>query len=153
MPVIWTPEMINRLTQLCLMQDAARYSEIAEVLSREFATEVTKNACIGCAYRVKISNGHKPGRHGTPKPPQKPKRKPPDERPGRKRATAEKAAPTLPPQQSHLLGRVPFMELRYGDCRWPFGNSPYLFCGDTVDGHGPYCRTHRVLSTTGKSLQ
>jgi len=143
--------MVERLTQLCLMQDAGSYAEIAAVLSQEFTGEpFSKNSCIGQVHRLRITNGHPPGfKRGESKPKQ-PKSKPvkADERPGRKRKTLERAAPTPLPVQKHKSGTVPLIELRHGDCHWPYGNRPFLFCGDPARDASQYCPMHHALAYT-----
>jgi hypothetical protein len=57
---------------------------------------------------------------------------------------------------------VPLLELATGMCAWPFGESPYLYCGAPVDPCAPsrqrrrYCRFHgdRATATAapGKAL-
>lgn len=36
---------------------------------------------------------------------------------------------------------VPLLDLAPGDCRYPFGNGPYFFCGHPAT-RGPYCDRH-----------
>lgn len=37
------------------------------------------------------------------------------------------------------------MELEAEDCRWPYGEGPFVFCGHPVF-HGPYCASHKALA-------
>lgn len=41
--------------------------------------------------------------------------------------------------------RVPLERLGRHDCRWPFGEGPYLFCGRPAV-HGAYCKEHGLLA-------
>jgi len=42
---------------------------------------------------------------------------------------------------------VGFLDLRYRQCRWPYGEGPFTFCGcRTQTELGPYCREHHVLA-------
>ena len=116
-------------------------------MSREFTGETfTKNACIGQAHRLKITNGHPPGDRRQPVKPKPPKLVKADERPGRKRPTKERAAPTPLPKQPHKSGTVPLVELRYSDCHWPYGDGPFLFCGDPAREASRYCEVHHALA-------
>lgn len=40
------------------------------------------------------------------------------------------------------------VDLGAGECRWPIGDAPILFCGAHADG--TYCATHQRMSVTAK---
>lgn len=40
---------------------------------------------------------------------------------------------------------IEFLALTPTTCRWPLGESPFLYCGAHA-GHGPYCPAHTSLS-------
>lgn len=37
------------------------------------------------------------------------------------------------------------VELEDNDCRFPFGEGPFLFCGDPVQGKSSYCAHHHAI--------
>lgn len=39
-----------------------------------------------------------------------------------------------------------FLELKGNDCRWPFGDRNYYFCGRQTEEGKPYCFTHTHFS-------
>jgi hypothetical protein len=40
---------------------------------------------------------------------------------------------------------VTIADLHQGMCKWPFGKSPYLFCGAKSSPSSSYCRQHTLL--------
>lgn len=40
------------------------------------------------------------------------------------------------------------IELQHGQCRYPFGDGPFRFCGHPVEPGRPYCTPHHALCTT-----
>ena len=42
--------------------------------------------------------------------------------------------------------RKPLLELSPGDCRWPLGEGPYVFCACPREGPGAYCEFHAQLA-------
>lgn len=45
--------------------------------------------------------------------------------------------------QPRLLSLI---DLEPGDCRWPYGDGPYVFCGCQKISAGPYCYAHDLQS-------
>ncbi len=41
---------------------------------------------------------------------------------------------------------ISFEELRSGDCRWPIGENPILFCGARKVVGSSYCARHHAIS-------
>jgi hypothetical protein len=37
------------------------------------------------------------------------------------------------------------LELEGGDCRYPFGDGPFLFCGDPAQDKSSYCSGHHEI--------
>ncbi len=144
--------MVDRFTALCLMRDAGSYVVIAATLTAEFGIHVTKNACIGKARRLGVTNGNGHDRHAASrrkKPKPKPRKKP-NERPGRKPVTSERAAPTPPPPSVSLPGQLSLFQLGPRDCHWPYGDGPFTFCGAaTHQTGGPYCSEHHRVAFPG----
>jgi len=148
----WSQELTIRFVALCLTRNAGSYRDIAEQLTEEFSMRITKNACIGKARRLGVSNGNGRdfraiGKRKKPKPPPKPPKKP-DERPGPKPKTQERARPTPVPRSRREQGKVSLFDIGPHDCRWPFGDRPpFLFCGAIVRQLGdPYCTEHACVA-------
>lgn len=40
---------------------------------------------------------------------------------------------------------VALLDLEHGDCRYPFGNGPFFFCGHPAT-HGSYCKRHHRVT-------
>lgn len=60
-------------------------------------------------------------------------------RAGRRPALVASAGPVEPKY-------VALAELQGGQCRYPYGDGPYTFCGLPTAGSGPYCRHHHGLA-------
>jgi len=146
----WSDERIAVLRRLWLAGSSA--AEIAKALGR-----VTRNAVIGkihrlgLAGRVPPSGPHRgraaraPGqavRRIAPRSPPPPSPPRPPAAPARARRPAVE---TL-----EAVARVFDMTaLTARTCRWPIGDPlrpGFGFCGDAVDGAGPYCRGHREVA-------
>lgn len=52
-----------------------------------------------------------------------------------------KSMEPVAPKHIHLL------ELEAGECKWPFGQGPYTFCGHTTEHGDRYCPYHNWLSS------
>lgn len=51
----------------------------------------------------------------------------------------------LPADAIPVAQRKQLLEMKEGDCRWPYGDvgtKDFFFCGDTVECCGPYCAFH-----------
>ncbi len=57
-------------------------------------------------------------------------------------------APVEKPMEVKLADVVPLNltldELELGECRYPYGEGPFLFCGNPIE-HGSYCAAHHKL--------
>ena len=38
------------------------------------------------------------------------------------------------------------LDLEHGECRWPFGDGPFLFCGDPAQDNSSYCSGHHAIA-------
>lgn len=74
------------------------------------------------------------------------------ERGAKKPQPKAEPAPLIPePTPLH----VTFIDLQHGQCKWPYGDSPFTFCGHPIDGHAdhperPYCSHHQQRSVFRK---
>lgn len=146
----WMPghdEMLRKL-----VADGVGGTQIATEINREFLTAYSRNAVIGRAHRLGLGNT-RPTRPATtgPKPPRRTKsgtRKSP--LPIRTHGI-KPLAPSRIPVPDNLRAAdvvprlIPLAELERGDCRWPYGNGPFHFCGHPAS-EGPYCWSHFRLA-------
>jgi GcrA cell cycle regulator len=129
---VWTAAMIKRLQEL--HADAAKWTckQIAEMISKEFDVQLTRNSIIGKSRRLSLP-ARDPQMHRTKS------TKP------RKQARVDAPIPAPVPRRSVGTG-LTLIQLRDGDCKWALGEvqdyPPFMFCGaESVDGR-PYCQQH-----------
>lgn len=125
----WTDERVGLLKKL--WGEGKTAAEIASALGG-----VTRNAVIGKAHRLKLSNRVSPIQQNK-KPAnssQKPENKP-------------KAAPQR--IESDEVGEYTLAELEHNQCRWPFGDpksETFGFCGAEKIAGVPYCEEHAIAA-------
>ena len=117
---------------------AGSFQEIATMINQRFGTNYSRNAVLGKANRMKLLAGHARERDGRPA-------KKRDIRPRAKPSVAPPLAPAEPSEPRH----VGLLELIRHDCRFPFGDGPFTFCGCPVWQDKPYCADH-VQITKGE---
>ena len=100
------------------------YREIAKELSREFDAHVNRNMIVGKVMRLKL-----PVREVVTVLPA-PREAPP----------AGDTSPALRPAVPQ--GCVDFLDLPGWGCKFPYGELPVRFCGQTRWGERPYCPKH-----------
>jgi len=127
--------MSERLAEL--HADPRHYTcrEIAGMLSREFKKRVTRCAVIGKAHRMALPFRALPI---VEKKPRKQKRK-------YSPRTRVVEAPPRPPRIEHN-GVLTIYQTGYGDCRFPIGEFPFVYCGkEQIEGR-PYCAEHYAVT-------
>ena len=100
---------------------------------------VTRNAVIGKAHRLKLSNRVSPIQQNTKKPAAAPK--PPE-------AAREPKIQKLLEQDNNRKG-IPMLQLGARMCRWPLGDprdEAFGFCGYEVIAGLPYCSDHAKVA-------
>jgi GcrA cell cycle regulator len=132
----WTKEMTAELVRL--VAEGRSFSQIGAALG------VTRNACIGRARRIGVSY-----REGNVRP--RPIRLAPV-------ASAAISPPPIPPLEPAeppapippaITKRVRPIDVRAGQCRWPYGNpdeSDFSFCGKMQEIHSSYCAEHAAMA-------
>jgi GcrA cell cycle regulator len=132
----WTDERRELVRELW----AQGYS--ASQIGRQLDPPVTRNAVIGLCYRNQFPHGK---RRTAPMPSPEPlspayflreEPKPPVVRP------ALQLRPQ-PPQPPAFLG-LPLEQLTDSQCRWPEGDGPFVFCGQSSVLGRPYCALHNA---------
>ena len=135
---VWTSELDQRLREL--HAEGLKFKLIAAGLNAEYGTTFTRNSCIGRAHRLELPTRAEPT--GPVKKP-KPKRN----RGQDKARVAPIPPPVHIPAPSLVPGRLTMLQLTRFTCRWPSGDrAPYTYCGDRVEGDGPFCREHAKLA-------
>ena len=127
----WTDERVELLTKL--WGEGKTAAEIAKEL-----WGVTRNAVIGKAHRLKLSNRVSPIQQN--KKPAPVKTAPASPTPERK---VQKA-----PQQDNRQG-IPLTDLKANQCRWPLGDpqdESFGFCGCPALPGLPYCMEHAQIA-------
>ena len=130
-----SPWLIPGLTQrlLALHAEGMIMRDIADRLSFEFETDLTRNAVIGKCRRLAM-----------------PEREPRvrERKPSRIRIDAP-IAPVEAPQPRNE--NLTIYQLENGVCHWPLGamqdHPPFMFCGkDAVEFDAPYCPAHSAIA-------
>jgi GcrA cell cycle regulator len=122
-----------------MLAEGKSFAEIAASLNERFNTNYSRNAACGKGFRLKVTAP--------------PKLKAPP----RKRKRDRERAPTIKPipRVEEIRIRCAAIDPRYltldqlepDDCRYPYGDGPFLFCGrPNLDGKS-YCPGHFRLST------
>lgn len=131
----WTDERVALLKKL--WGEGKTAAEIAKELGG-----VTRNAVIGKAHRLKLSNRVSPIQQNK-KPVPKPQAAPAQNN------ERKVAKPTPIANTDDGRERIPLAELKAGECRWPFGDpreKNFGFCGCTSLPGLPYCMEHAQLA-------
>ena len=135
---LWSIEEDDRLKQL--YAEGCSCSLIASRMPGK-----TRNAVIGRVHRLGLE------KRGKGKTPEKSMRAPSS---ARARSPAKpKAIVIRPPRQEIELRcaevvplQADLVELTHGQCRYPFGDGPFTFCGHPKYGSSSYCSAHFFLS-------
>jgi GcrA cell cycle regulator len=134
---IWTDEQAEALTSL--LADGQSYAEIAAALNEQFNTNYSRNAACGKGFRLGLAAPQK-----VKAPPRERKRKPAE--------TTIKPLPRMEEIQLRCAEIEPrhltLDQLEPNDCRYPYGDGPFTFCGLLNTDGSSYCPEHFRLSTT-----
>lgn len=125
--------MLTALKNLCADQSLT-FRQIQREMNAMFETDLTRNACIGKARRLRL-----PARDITNNPAVK-------EMPVIKPFAFAPIAPQLPPRSKEPF-TMTIYQLRFsGDCKWPSGaindRPPFTYCGCRALSGMPYCAEH-----------
>jgi len=132
----WTDERVAVLTKL--WGDGKTAAEIAKELGG-----VTRNAVIGKAHRLKLSNRVSP--IAAPKKKKIVKAQNQNTPP----ASEKKPPRNVAPKPDEKVGGVALMDLGANQCRWPQGDprqGEFGFCGAGCMDSLPYCEEHVALA-------
>jgi GcrA cell cycle regulator len=136
----WSDEQITLLREICLQGSC---SETARAINAKTGSRFTRNSVIGKLHRLGLRGvPTKGGRQlGVPQAPRKPV--------GHGGGSGKRAAnikrdrsrETVPVQElppADFLG-VEFLDLQPGQCHFPRGDGPFLFCGQVAKEGSSYC--------------
>lgn len=146
----WTVEQSLALERY--VGDGDSYSVAAAKINEEYGTNFSRNAAIGRANRIGLSAPIKPPQ------PRKPRVYKPKDRTLTRivRANGNSNAMrivTLSERTEFKLRCVEIeplnktlIELKKGDCRQPYGDGPFTFCGHPARAGSSYCTPHHHLN-------
>jgi GcrA cell cycle regulator len=135
-----TAGLTERLKELHAAPQMYSNTEIARMLSREFKISLSRNAIIGKIARLGLVHRYGASKGGGSKPGRVPPR--PRLRPSASPGAAGTASGEAKRSRVERPGTLSLLELRDGDCKWPDGDGPYLFCGRACVPERPYCAEH-----------
>lgn len=158
----WTDERLEAIRKYHRQGMSLR--KIAAQLSRDWKTAITPNMVISQAQRrmPDIATQQKPRTEyaGRQKKPIEEKLRHSAEekrilqRVSPKVVTIGKGeyhpAPVYKPKPPIGEGKISIMQLTSATCRWPYGESDFMFCGDPVKEGEVYCPCHCEISYNGK---
>lgn len=147
---VWTAEEDQAFQEM--LARSMSFREVAAVLSARFGAKRTRDACIaranrrGWKSRLTRADSNRGGRMvrakaATPRPLKIAPRRP-----------IEPPAPSVRAQLIELRSapveplHLSLAELKLGNCRYPFGDGPFTFCGHQAIPGGPYCGPHAALT-------
>lgn len=129
------------------------YAAIAAKLNEQFSTTFSRNAAIGRAGRMGLINPFKVKSFKKPARP-KIKNKPRariisnngNSNSMRVIQSVENAADLKLRCVEIIPRNLSLLELESNDCRYPYGDGPYTFCGHPKDEGSSYCVPHETLT-------
>lgn len=121
----WKEDAKAFLTELYRADDAGSFAVLAKKLNERFGTDYTRDAIIGVSKRMGLA-GKPPASSGNRLVPKV------------KESAALRCAEVTPLN-------IPFSDLGERECRYPYGDGPYLFCGHPAQADSSYCPAHHRL--------
>ncbi len=134
----WTDDRVTLLKKLWVEGKTA--AEIAKALGG-----ITRNAVIGKAHRLKLSNRISPIQQNNKKPVRLHEEK-----------RAPRVRPPIVPPANFAIKGIKLVDLKIGQCHWPVGDpkdEDFKFCGCAIETGFPYCEHHVKVAyqTPGRS--
>lgn len=142
---VWTPQASLRLEEL--YSEGRSASIIANHLAREGLINVSRSAVIGRAHRLRLPPRiarksqqvrSKEDRRERDNALRKVRRQ-------RARMTIVVIEPEPAPEHQPAPRYISLYKLRHRSCRYPFGESPYSFCGHLTVRNSSFCPYHHKL--------
>lgn len=133
----WTPAHDAALRRL--REDGYSSSQIANYLREQFPVSYTRNAVIGRCHRLGLTD---PVARFFPRVVKQ-----------RVDSPSRKLRLVHPPREEVLLRcveieprHIELTDLKHKECRFPYGDGPFTFCGHPKNPGSSYCRHHLFLS-------
>ena len=128
--------MLARFTALCA-DESLTFRAIRDTMNVEFKTDLTRNACIGKARRLRM-------------PPRDPINNPTLKKVPAVTKFFLPIPPELAPRSTEPF-TITIYQLRAHDCRWPSREQrpPFTYCGRKALTGLPYCVKHTRLARSG----
>ncbi len=141
----WTRERTELLKRFWAEGGSA--SRIAFLLGGfDHCDDGGRNAVIGKVHRLKLA-GRETVEACRPPRPRKTTDRVAWNKSERMERAPQPAAPQAPPKPIEPVSlEIPIIELRPGQCKWPHGDGPFLFCGHTADAGAVYCAFHKRIA-------
>lgn len=143
---LWQDQHVEALKRH--VANGLSFSRISAELYAEFNVNYSRNACIGKAQRLGLSASKSAPKSDAVAHRLAVRAKEPSTRStvGRMRSASFRS----PSQRVRPLRAAPaeplhlaFEDLQFGQCRYPFGEGPFTFCGCPAEGS--WCDAHHVL--------
>lgn len=134
---VWTVQQEQSLVNM--LANGLSFAQIAVALNEKYHTTFSRNAACGKAFRLKV-NAPKKARVA-----RKPRERKPSSAPTPRRVVLhaeEIQLRCVEIEPRHLT----LVDLEPGDCRYPFGEGPFTFCGHPAAAGRSYCVAHFHLS-------
>ena len=151
-----TWEAAHSLALRELVEKGLAFSEVARALNERFGTAYTRNAAIGRARRLGLSNPERASPPGVFAAPKRPDARKIVEKRARilfkspKLATSERAAVLQLRCVAIAPRHLSLIDLEPNDCRYPYGGDvegePITFCGHPRRAGSSYCASHFHLT-------
>jgi GcrA cell cycle regulator len=140
----WTRERTELLKRYWAEGESA--SRIALLLGGfEHCDDGGRNAVIGKVHRLKLAGRETAVSARLPNPQNTTDRIASNDGNKAEPKPTPPGAATLKPIEPVSLD-IPLTELHPGQCKWPHGDGPFLFCGQGVEDSAVYCGFHKRLA-------
>jgi GcrA cell cycle regulator len=152
MQTFWTDPQTDALKRL--HATGMSYTNIAAQINAEFKTSFSRNAAIGRAMRVGLSDVKwtRPKRELATKRERKPRVRiiQANGNSNRQRVIETIESEPIKLRCAEVIPlNISIDELESGVCHYPYGDTPpYAYCGHATLGAGPYCDLHHELCHT-----
>lgn len=140
MNTLWPAELTERLRVLWSAPEKLSAADIASILTKEFDRPITRNATLGRVHRIGLERRDRVEVHQNNGRPRTRIRKP---------SVAAIRADLFEIELAAVEPRhIDMLELKADECRYPYGDGPFTFCGCETAPLKPYCSAHAELCAT-----
>jgi GcrA cell cycle regulator len=142
----WTKERVELLKRY--WADGESASRIAFLLGGfEHCDDGGRNAVIGKVHRLKLAGRETAVASRSPRPRETADRAVWNKDKRTERTPPALSSPGVPPRPVEPVSLdIPITDLRPGQCKWPHGDGPFLFCGHTSEAGAVYCAFHKRIA-------